>query len=81
MRQVVLASGKRATVSDEWIARWPEDIREVLDDAAPAPRAKSSKPRVSRGGSKKSAATKPPQKPAPEVPESNNSSVDEKKET
>lgn len=63
LRQVVLVSGRRATVSDAWIARWPEDIKQVLDEAP------VSEPRSA--AKKKSAAKKSPQKPAPEVPESN----------
>lgn len=73
-RNVVLASGKRAVVSDEWIARWPEDVKEVIDAIEGA----SPKRSTAR---KNSAAKVPPQKPAPEVPEHNNSSVDEKKES
>ena len=75
LKKVILVRGKRATVSEEFIARWPEDIKEVLPDDAPTPK------RAGRGGTAKtSTAKKPSQKPAPEVPESHVGTGDAQKD-
>lgn len=79
LKRVEFVNGDVGEVGEEWIARWPEDIKRVLDDDEPV-KSRSVAPKRRTSSGEKSAGLKPPEKPAPEVPESNVRSVDAQKD-
>lgn len=81
--RVKFANGTEGVVGRDWIDRWPEDIAEELgpDDGTPVAPQKPKRPAAKKPASKPRQTRSSAKKPAPEVPESNNSSVDEQKES
>lgn len=81
LKRVKFVNGDVGEVGEEWIARWPEDIERVLDDDEPVvKKSRSGAPKRRASTGKKSAGSQPPEKPAPEVPETHVGTGDAQKD-